>query len=73
MPEFMNPFLQKMRHLGEGVETFLKRAWQGIERPFLSKAEVARRASGQPNARQLRELEAERLDRIRNPRDYQGR
>ena len=48
-----------MLHLGVKFETLLKRAWQGIGRLFLSKAEVARRASGQPNARQLRALERE--------------
>ncbi|MBI3414718.1 MAG: hypothetical protein HY043_05260 [Verrucomicrobia bacterium] len=69
----MNSFFQKLLHLGVGIETVLKRAWQGIERLFLSKAEVARRDSGRFVTLKRREMETERLDRIRNPRDYQGK
>ena len=40
---------------------------------FLSKDENARRASGRFQMRKRKRLEAERLDRLRNPSDYQGR
>ena len=37
------------------------------------RAAVARRASGQFEALKRKEQEAERLDRLRNPRNYEGR
>ncbi len=69
----MAPFQKKMLRAGVQVETVTRRAWEGIGRLFLSKAAAARRASGKFEALQRRELEAERLDRLRNPRDYQGK
>ena len=40
---------------------------------FLSKTENARRASGRSEALKREEMEAERLDRLRHPSNYQGR
>ena len=39
----------------------------------ISKTTLARRALLRTDARERNEIEAERLDRLRNPRDYQGR
>lgn len=39
----------------------------------LSKANNARRAVLRSEARERTEMEAERLDRLRNPQDYRGR
>jgi hypothetical protein len=38
-----------------------------------SKAELTRRAVLQSEAREQQATEAERLDRLRNPRNYQGK
>ena len=51
----------------------LKRAWRAIEFLFLSKHEIARRSSVLRETLNRKEVETERLDRLRNPRDYQGR
>ena len=69
----MTPLVEKMLRVGVGIETMLKRAWRGIERVFLSKAEVARRDTGRFETLKRREMETERLDRIRNPHDYEGK
>ena len=69
----MNSFLQKLLHLGVGIETLLKRVPQSIERLFLSKDEAGRRDTGRLETIQRREFEAERLDRLRNPGDYEGK
>ena len=69
----MNSFFQTLLHLGVGIEALLKRASQGIERLFLSKDEAGRRDTGRLETLQRRELEAERLDRLRNPGDYEGK
>ena len=69
----MNSFFQKLLHLGVGIETLLKRVPQSIERLFLSKDEAGRRDTGRLETLQRRELEAERLDRLRNPGDYEGK
>ena len=69
----MAPFFQKLLRAGETIKTAIQRVWEGIGRPFLSKGEAARRASDKFEARTRREKEDERLDRLRNPRDYQGR
>ena len=69
----MNSFFQTLFHLGVRIETLLKRASQGIERLFLSKDEAGRRDTGRLETIQRREFEAERLDRLRNPGDYEGK
>ena len=39
----------------------------------ISKTALARRATLRTEGRERKEREAERLDRLRNPRDYQGK
>ena len=51
----------------------LERGVDGIRRLFLSKSGVNKRIAARVATMKKRELEAERLDRLRNPRDYQGR
>jgi hypothetical protein len=69
----MTPFLHKALHAGVIVSAAFKRVWETIEQVFLSKAEMAGRASGRFEALKRREMELERLDRLRHPSDYQGR
>ena len=69
----MTPFRQKLLRAGVNLEAVTRRAWNGLGRLFLSKAAATRRASGRFEALKRREQEAERLDRLRNPRDYQGK
>jgi hypothetical protein len=69
----MTPFLRKVLHAGVIVSAVFARVWNTIELLFRSKAEVARRASGRFEALQRREMEVERLDRLRNPSNYRGR
>jgi len=69
----MNPFLHGIHRTRLIATTALGRLWERIESPFLSKAEVARRASGKIERLKRKDLEAERIDRLRNPRNYQGR
>jgi hypothetical protein len=51
----------------------LHRAWEKLGESLLSKSTLARRAVLRSAARERAASEAERLDRLRNPRDYQGR
>ena len=51
----------------------LARGWDKVELFFLSKAGADQRTSERFAALKRREMEVERLDRLRNPRDYQGR
>ena len=69
----MTPFLRKALHAGVIASAVLRRVWETIELLFRSKAEVAKRASGRFEALKRREMELERLDRLRHPSDYQGR
>ena len=69
----MTSFQQKLLRAGVNIEAVARRVWDIVGRLFLSKAAVARRASGQFEALKRKEQEAERLDRLRNPRDYEGR
>ncbi|MCI0534395.1 MAG: hypothetical protein L0Z50_04130 [Verrucomicrobiales bacterium] len=46
---------------------------KGIERIFHSKTEVARPAAGRFETLKLKEMEAERIDRLTNPSNYQGK
>ena len=49
------------------------RAVKKLKTLFLSEGELARRAQLRSVVREREAKEAERLDRLRNPRDYQGR
>jgi hypothetical protein len=69
----MTPFLRRVLHVGVIVAAVFERVWERIEQLFCSKAEVARRASVRFQALKRKEMEVERLDRLRNPSDYQGR
>jgi hypothetical protein len=69
----MNPFFRTVLRVAAAVETALKQASEKIARLFLSKAEAARRTNGKFEVLKRKELEAERLDRLRNPHNYQGR
>ena len=69
----MTPFFQKILRAGVNIEAGTRRACESIQRLFLSRVEQTRRASGRFEALKRREMEAERLDRLRNPRDYQGK
>ena len=51
----------------------LARGWDKVELFFLSKAGADQRTSERFAALQRKEMEAERLDRLRNPSNYQGR
>ena len=62
-----------MRRTRVIVATGLGRLWESIELLFLSKDEVAKRASGKLETLKRKDLEAERIDRLRNPRNYQGK
>ena len=69
----MNSFFQKQPHVRARIETALRRVGTTLGRLFLSKAGVTRLASGRFDALPRREMEAERLDRLRNPGDYIGK
>jgi len=69
----MTQFFRRMLHVGVIVAAVFARVWTWIERLFRSKANLARRASGRFEALKRREMEIERLDRLRHPSDYQGR
>ena len=51
----------------------LRRTLEKLGEVLLSKSALARRAVLRREARERAASEAERLDRLRNPRDYQGR
>lgn len=69
----MKSFLRGLLHAGVFVSAVFARVWRTLERPFYSKAEVERRASGRFESLKRKVLEAERLDRLRNPDNYRGR
>jgi hypothetical protein len=69
----MTPFLDKMLRAGGTIAAALARFRKGSELIFLSKRENARRASGRLEALKRKKMEAERIDRLRNPSNYQGR
>ena len=51
----------------------LARGWDRVQLLFLSKGGADKRNSERFATFEQRQKEAERLDRLRNPRDYQGR
>jgi hypothetical protein len=69
----MTPFRHRVLHLGVIVSAVVGRVWSTFERLLYSKAEVPRRSSGRLEALKRREMEIERLDRLRNPGNYRGR
>ena len=69
----MIPFLHRMLRAGAIVAIGLGRLWERIELLFLSKDEVAKRVSGKFETLKRKDLEAERIDRLTNPRNYQGK
>ena len=69
----MTPFLDKILRAGGTIATALARFRDRTELMFLSKREYARRASGRFETLKRKEMEAERIDRLRNPSNYQGR
>jgi hypothetical protein len=69
----VTPFLKRIHRAGGKIATGLARLQEIIELMFLSKREKARRASGRSESLKRREIEAERIDRLRNPSKYQGR
>jgi hypothetical protein len=69
----MTPLLDKMLRAGGTIATALARFWERTERLFLSKREGARRASGRFETLKRKAAEAARIDRLRNPSNYQGR
>ena len=69
----MTPFRDKMLRAGGTIATALARFREKTELVFLSKRENARRASGRFETLKRKEMEAERIDRLRNPSNYQGR
>jgi hypothetical protein len=69
----MTPFLRRVLHVGVIGTAVFARIWERIELLFCSKAQVARRATGRFEALKRKEMEEERLDRLRNPGDYRGR
>ena len=69
----MTRFLRRVLHVGVIASAVLKWFWERIETLFRSKADLASRSSGRFEALKRREMEAERLDRLRNPGDYRGR
>jgi hypothetical protein len=69
----MTPFLDKILRAGGKIATVLARFRERTELIFLSKRENARRASGRFETLKRKEMEAERIDRLKNPSNYQGR
>jgi hypothetical protein len=69
----MTPFLDKMIRSGATLATALGRGWERIKRFFPSNEEVARRATERLKTIERKEMEAERIDRLTNPSNYQGK
>lgn len=69
----MMPFFRKVLHLGVILSSVCGGAWKIIEPLFRSKAEIAMQAAGRFESLKRKEQEIERLDRLRNPSNYQGR
>ena len=69
----MTAFLDKLLRAGKSLATALLRLREKAALIFLSQRENAKRAFGKLETRKRKEMEAERIDRLRNPRNYQGR
>jgi hypothetical protein len=55
------------------VSAVFKRAREQTKRFFRFRVDVAEHASGRVETLKRKEMEVERLDRLRNPGDYRGR
>jgi hypothetical protein len=69
----MTPLRRRLLRAGVNIEAVIRRAWEITRRLFLSQTGLTRRAAGRFDALKRREMEAERLDRLRNPGNYQGK
>jgi hypothetical protein len=69
----MPPFLDKILRVNRTIATALARFRKRTQLIFLSKNENTMPASATLETLKRKEMEAERLDRLRNPRNYQGR
>ena len=69
----MIPFLDKLFRGGGAIATALARFRKGTELIFLSKREKTKRVSERFETSKRKEMETERLDRLRHPSNYQGR
>lgn len=69
----MTPFSKSLLRTFVRVEGVTKRVWEGFGRVFLSKEQAARRDTDRFETFKRREMEEERLDRLRNPGNYRGR
>jgi hypothetical protein len=69
----MTPLLDKILRAAGKIGTALARFRERTELIFHSKSENAKRALGRFETLKRQEMEAERIDRLRNPSNYQGR
>jgi hypothetical protein len=69
----MTRLLRKVLHLGVIVAAVLQRAWESVERRFRPKTQTVFRSARRFDVLKRKEMELERLDRLRNPGDYRGR
>lgn len=69
----MTPILDKMLRSGTTIAIVLARAWERIKQFFPSKEEAAKHDAERLKTLQGKEMEAERIDRLTNPRNYQGK
>ena len=69
----MTPLFDKILHARKSLAAALLRLREKAALIFLSQRENAKRAFGKLETRKRKEMEAERIDRLRNPRNYQGR
>jgi len=69
----MTPYFEKIFRAGGTIATALARFRKSAGLTSLSKNENTMRTSVSLATRDRKVKEAERLDRLRNPRNYQGR
>jgi hypothetical protein len=69
----MKPIRQIILHVGVLVAAFFSWPLERIGRLFRSSSPDAQPHTGKLQALKRREMENERLDRLRNPRNYQGK
>jgi len=69
----VTPFLRRLLRVGVIGSALFKGGWEKAESLFRSKEALARRTAGRFEALKRREMEMERLDRLRNPSNYRGR
>jgi hypothetical protein len=69
----MTPFFDKVSRAFGTIARALARLRERTGKAFLSKGENFTHASERSERLKREEMEAERIDRLRNPSDYQGR